>query len=53
LPDPENAEAWNSFISKVNKSLDEFNLDFRRLSDESTGKPVYVIVRAARFIQHG
>jgi len=46
LPDAESLEAWNSFIAKVNKSLDEFSLDFRRLSDESTGKPVYVIVNA-------
>ncbi len=50
LPDADNVEAWYSFVAKVNKSLDEFNLDFRRVLDESTGDPVYVVVRVFCFI---
>ncbi|KAF8628330.1 hypothetical protein AX15_003875 [Amanita polypyramis BW_CC] len=46
LPDPDNADAWTSFLSKIIKSLDDLNLDFRRLVDESTGQPCYVIVNA-------
>ncbi|KIL69676.1 hypothetical protein M378DRAFT_184086 [Amanita muscaria Koide BX008] len=46
LPDPDSDDAWYNFIAKVNKSLDELHLDFRRVEDESTGKPVYILVNA-------
>ena len=44
LPDPDSDDAWYSFVAKINKSLDELHLDFRRVVDESTGKHVYILV---------
>ncbi|PFH50652.1 hypothetical protein AMATHDRAFT_144507 [Amanita thiersii Skay4041] len=44
LPDGDDAEAWNEFVAKVNKSLDDLNLDFRQFRDEQTGTPTYALV---------
>lgn len=36
--------AWDEFVSKINKSLDKLQLEFRHLHDEDTGKEIYALV---------
>ncbi|PPQ86853.1 hypothetical protein CVT25_012572 [Psilocybe cyanescens] len=33
-------DAWEGFVSKINKSLDKLDLEFRALHDESSGKEI-------------
>jgi hypothetical protein len=44
IPHSNDAAAWNTFVAKINKSLDKLDLEFRHLNDEITGKEMYAIV---------
>jgi len=35
---------WDAFVVKINKSLDNLDLEFRHLLDESSGKEMYAVV---------
>ncbi|KAG6911470.1 hypothetical protein DXG01_014544 [Tephrocybe rancida] len=41
---PAGRDAWDSFVTKINKSLDSLDLEFRHLHDENTGKEMYAMV---------
>lgn len=41
---PSDKADWDAFVVKVNKSLDNLDLEFRHLLDESSGKELYAIV---------
>ena len=42
---PSETEAnWDSFVVKVNRSLDRLDLEFRHLLDETSGKEMYAMV---------
>ncbi|KAF8201687.1 Nse1 non-SMC component of SMC5-6 complex-domain-containing protein [Pholiota molesta] len=36
-------QSWDDFVSKINRSLDKLELEFRALHDELTGKEMYAI----------
>ncbi|TFK42659.1 Nse1 non-SMC component of SMC5-6 complex-domain-containing protein [Crucibulum laeve] len=44
IPHPRPEDGWNNFLSKVNKSLDKLDLEFRHLHDETSGKEMYALV---------
>ncbi|KAF9483921.1 hypothetical protein BDN70DRAFT_873327 [Pholiota conissans] len=37
-------QSWDEFVTKINHSLDNFELEFRALHDEITGKEMYALV---------
>jgi hypothetical protein len=41
--------AWDSFVGKVNDSLDSLDLEFRHLNDEVTGREMYALVKPFSF----
>jgi len=44
IPFSNNADAWNSFVTKINKTLDKLDLEFRLLRDELSGREMYALV---------
>ncbi|KAF8902063.1 hypothetical protein CPB84DRAFT_892567 [Gymnopilus junonius] len=34
-------DSWNEFVSRINKSLDKLDLEFRTLHDETSGRELY------------
>ncbi|KAG6854633.1 hypothetical protein C0991_004235 [Blastosporella zonata] len=41
---PPGRHAWDAFVTKINKSLDGLDLEFRHLHDEDSGKEMYALV---------
>ncbi|KAG6818180.1 hypothetical protein H0H87_000085 [Tephrocybe sp. NHM501043] len=41
---PAGRDAWEAFVTKINKSLDSLDLEFRHLHDENSGKEMYALV---------
>ena len=41
---------WDAFVVKINKSLDNLDLEFRHLLDESSGKEMYAVVGVHCFL---
>lgn len=46
IPFSNNADAWNDFVTKINKSLDKLDIEFRLFHDESSGREMYALVRS-------
>jgi len=44
IPHSNDTAAWHGFVTRINKSLDGLELDFRHSVDELTGRPVYALV---------
>ncbi|KAF8557236.1 hypothetical protein OG21DRAFT_1505435 [Imleria badia] len=40
----ESRQAWDKFVSEINKSLNPLDLEFRHLMDEQTGVEMYAVV---------
>ena len=41
---------WDAFVIKINKSLDNLDLEFRHLLDQSSGKEMYAVVGVQCFL---
>ena len=39
-----NANNWDEFVARINRTLDKLELEFRLLHDESTGREMYALV---------
>ena len=39
-----NADAWNEFVGRINRTIDKLDLEFRMLHDEATGREMYGLV---------
>ncbi|KAG5646662.1 hypothetical protein DXG03_002652 [Asterophora parasitica] len=37
-------DSWNTIVTKINRSLDALDLEFRHLNDENTGTDMYAVV---------
>jgi non-structural maintenance of chromosomes element 1 len=37
--------AWDTFVGKINDSLDSLDFEFRHLNDEVTGREMYALVK--------
>ncbi|KAF8654195.1 hypothetical protein AX16_003723 [Volvariella volvacea WC 439] len=44
VPQRTDKAAWDAFITTINKSLNDLELEFRHLTDEESGKEMYAIV---------
>ncbi|GLB35026.1 putative CDP-alcohol phosphatidyltransferase class-I family protein [Lyophyllum shimeji] len=44
IPYSNSKDAWDAFVTRVNRSLDSLDLEFRHLHDENTGKEMYALV---------
>ncbi|RDB21203.1 Non-structural maintenance of chromosomes element 1 [Hypsizygus marmoreus] len=44
VPYSQTKDAWDAFVVKVNKSIDNLDLEFRHLHDETTGREMYALV---------
>jgi hypothetical protein len=44
FPRARGKEEWDSFLVKVNKSIDSLDLEFRQLHDEASGREMYALV---------
>lgn len=42
-PQPTDKAAWEAFVAKINASLNDLDLEFRHLHDESNGNEVYAL----------
>lgn len=49
IPNNGSKAAWEEFVAKVNNSLDNLDLEFRHLNDETTGRVMYALVRPINF----
>ncbi|KNZ74205.1 Non-structural maintenance of chromosomes element 1 like protein [Termitomyces sp. J132] len=41
---PTGRDAWDEFVTKINRSLDSLDLEFRHLHDENSGTQMYALV---------
>lgn len=44
IPHSKDKASWEGFVVKINKSLNDLDLEFRHLHDETTGKEMYALV---------
>ncbi|KAG5653976.1 hypothetical protein H0H81_008844 [Sphagnurus paluster] len=44
IPYSDSKDAWDAFVTKINRSLDSLDLEFRHLHDESSGIETYALV---------
>ena len=44
IPNPKDDNSWNTFVAKINRSLDKLDLEFRHMHDELSGKEMYAVV---------
>ncbi|KAF8894537.1 Nse1 non-SMC component of SMC5-6 complex-domain-containing protein [Infundibulicybe gibba] len=44
IPESTSKEAWGQFLTKVNASLNDLDLEFQRLQDETTGWEMYALI---------